>query len=190
MEIQKFDKLWHDAIVHHTAMVKRACDARQNIRSLRKHAYTLAVIILALQKHHHNQFLAHAESEGKTIDEWLDDRFAPIESLGGDRRTILADIEAGMTEKEFINIGPAWRPRKRAKTRNAIPHVGIAEGAPPTQLTTEERLDHLEVENAALRSENRELRRDNAILLRDNEQLRKDFGRLERLVESRKRKIA
>jgi hypothetical protein len=39
-------------------------------------------------------------------------------------------------------------------------------------------------------SENRELRRDNARLLRENEQLRKDFDRLDRLVQSRKRKIA
>jgi hypothetical protein len=191
MTEQRFDHLWRETLTNHASMVRHANGARTALRLLRRAAYRFTVKILEIQDRYPNEFVAHATSTNKDVEDWMEEHFAPIESFGDDRRQLMCNIRDGMTEREYIDQFTAWGPKKRARERTPPLKVDtIANLTAADSRSDAEKINQFGEHLEAVISENRELRRDNARLLRENEQLRKDFDRLDRLVQSRKRKIA
>jgi len=190
MDTPRFDPLWRSLLTSHAGMVRHANGMRTAARLFRQSAYRFASALLTIQKHHHNKLLDQVQSTGATLDDWLDEHFEPIEQMGGDRRRLLADIEAGMTEAQYVEQFDVWGIKKRATTRSQPAKADTESKVEVDTLPLEDQVTFLKKTLEASQSELRQLRRDNATLLRDNEQLRADFARLERLVSRRQRKTA
>lgn len=190
MDVPRFDPLWRSLLSNYAGMVRHTNGMRTAARLFRRSVYRFASALLNLQKHHHNRLLDEVQSTGLTLDDWLDEHFEPIEQMGGDRRRLLADLDAGMTEAQYVEQFNAWGIRSRATSRAQPAKTDTESKAVVETLPLEEQVTFLKKVLDASQSELRQLRRDNATLLRDNEQLRADFARLERLVSRRQRKTA
>jgi len=181
-EVPRFDHLWRDAIKWHAVMVKHANGIQTAVRLFRRAAYRFAVAVLLIQKHCHNEFVQFAVNSGFDLNAWLDDHIDAIEQLGDDRRTLMASIEQGMTEKEYLAQGRLWIVRKQIKNPSKIARVDIESKPATEQMTSDEKLDYLFTENQALRSEVRQLRRDLAVALDQNDRLSKAVTRADKLL--------
>lgn len=183
-EIPRFDHLWRDALKWHSYMVKHSNGMMTAVRLFRRAAYRFAQTVILMQEHCHNEFVQFAANTGFDVTVWMDEHFGPIEDLGDDRRTLMANIKAGMTEKQYIEQGRLWIVRRRVKAPTKAAHVDIEDQPVTEPMTIEEKLDHAATENAALRSEVRQLRRDLAIALDENERLTKTVSKMQKLLNA------
>ncbi len=190
MSNERFDHLWNRMLGDHTAMVGHYNGTRNSMRLFRKSAYRFAVGLLYIQKHHHDEFVKFARSNGADIDVWLNDHFAPIEDMGDHRLRLLRAIEDGMTEKQYVADGPAWLA-KRGTRKPTTANVDLT----TTDKVNDQRSDAEKLTDAratvkAMKSELIELRRNHAIIAKENDRLTTIVNRLERSIRSWKAKTA
>lgn len=191
METKRFDHLVRNMLTAHAAVVRHYNSIRTSIPLFRRAAYRFAARLLEIQKKHHNEFLDYVRTHGVDVDTWTNQHFDPIEQLGDDRRNLLRCIEEGMTEKDYIRDFKLWGPKKRRAERQPVAHVdGEAAKAATTDMSDVERAEYFKTLCEAQASEIKQLRKDLAVAIDECDQLKKDFGRLERIVEARKRKTA
>lgn len=193
-----FNKLWHDAITFNAIMCKHASGIVNGVRMFRINSYRFAKTVLALRKLHHNEFLNMVTSSGMTIDQWMDDKFGPIEEMGGSRKDLLKSIEEGMSEKEYIAQGSFWLIRKR-NIKVPVGKKASMENTPmpaPT-LTVEEQRDEafaiaeaLRVELRESKARSRQLEQDLAKLMREHEQVLRRMERAEKMLSATVKKKA
>ena len=191
-DIPRFDKVWHLVITNHDKLVAHANGIQRRVRLFRRAAYRFASNLLLIQKYYHNEFLDQAKSCDLDIDKWMDEYFEPIEAMGETRQRLLAAIEAGMSEAEYVEQGAVWlvrkhlrSPDKTVRAPDATPKVDV------DRLSSEEKLDYLTAhcdsltsQIQGLKAENRQLRRDLAIATQENERMRKRIAKAERLLNA------
>lgn len=189
MKANRFDHMWHSAIAHHAAMVKHYNGMRNAVQRFRKAAYAFACDVLAIQKEHHNEFLAVVPD----VDAWMDEHFDPIEQMGDDRRVLLKNIQDGMTERQYVKDFRLWGPRKRAAATASAKHVAKvdAKEAETTvaRMTVPAQAKHFRSLCEAQASTIRQLEHDLAVALEELDQLKRDIGKFERSL-ARRRKSA
>jgi hypothetical protein len=75
MTEQRFDHLWRETLTNHASMVRHANGARTALRLLRRAAYRFTVKILEIQDRYPNEFVAHATSTNKDVEDWMEEHF-------------------------------------------------------------------------------------------------------------------
>ena len=76
--------------------------AREYVKEFSRSTYRFVAGVAQMQKEFHDEFVQMIENEGKTVTEWMNEHFEVIEAMGETRERILAAIEAGVTEDEYV----------------------------------------------------------------------------------------
>ncbi len=189
-DVPRFDHLLKRAFDSHTTMVGGANNIRKMTRTYRRAAYRFAASVLLIEKHWHNEFLAHLASEKTSVDDWFESHFEVIEQMGDDRRNLWKAIEDGMTEAQYVDQGSLWLIKNKVRTPDKVSHVDVDAAELDTSKSPEEQVKDLVAVKRSQATEIRELRRDNARLLQECERLQKAFDKLDRIISARKKKTA
>lgn len=120
---KRFDHLWHETVeVAYKALLVHARLTDEHVREYSRNAYRFGKGLLEMHKHHRDELIAMVKSEGKTLTDWEDEHFETIERFKQTRERLLAAIEAGVTEAQWVD---------RADTRIASKRIRAAEKAIP-----------------------------------------------------------
>jgi hypothetical protein len=184
-KVPRFDKLWHD-IIDLSAKLGPGRTAVQNaVKRFRRTAYRFTKAYLLIEKHYHNELLDQVKSAGKELAEWLDEVFSPIEALGETRQKLLAAVESGMSEGEYVGSAEVWLIRNQQKIRTKPEAAEAMPPDPPATMTTEEKVEYmadmirsLKAQIQGLRQSNRQLSREKALLIKDNDHLRRQMTKV------------
>lgn len=109
---KRFDHWWKQANESWTRFRRHYNVVQRITKAARCDAYQFAAALLAMQTKWPGELLNMVKSEGVTLDDWIDERFALIEDLGESRKNLLDAIGRGMTEKQYAQEGPMWLVRK------------------------------------------------------------------------------
>ena len=88
----------------------------------RGYVYDVAEAVYWLEKKFYNELLSWITEEFKMkYSEWLDEKFGPIEDMVGDRGTIFAAIEHGVSKAVYVSYGAAnaIANKRRGQARKA-----------------------------------------------------------------------
>lgn len=121
------------------------------------------------------------KSEGVTLDDWLDERFALIEELGETRKNLLDAIGRGMTEQQYVKEGPMWLVRKvKVKLADRTTRAMSAKEPAPSLSLNERYLALLE-EWRECKSVMAEQHRTIQSLMREVDRLNRAFERIRKV---------
>ena len=190
MSDKNFNHLWHDALSQHASAVRHANGAASATKLFRKAAYRFAAVMIEITEKHHNEFLTMCNSSGVDIQAWKDKHFEVIEQMGDDRRNLIRAIKDGMTEKDYLAQGSLWSVRRRVAETRKVAQADTESTPKLDAMTDAERATFQRKQADAFRSECIQLRRDNALLVREVDQQKKVIARIERSVQSLRKKSA
>lgn len=190
-QIPKFDVLWRESIEADALIAKSYRRLAHNVADVRRGAYRKARTVVLMRENYHNELLDMIRSEGKTIDQWMDEGFELIEHMNETRENIMAAFKSGVTEREYVERGEivlATRKPVRIKTEQ-LANTPIPP-EPTKPMTLEERLDYQVSVSESLRSRCkglsgtvRELKQANARLERRIEMLERALKRAHKTIE-------
>ena len=188
-----FDRLWHDTVtVAYGELNRHLRLLGTHVEGIRRQAYRFAKGVLELRKQHINKMVALIKSEGKTLQQWLDDHFAVIEQMGDTRERIAAAIESGVTEAEYVAEGEIAIVRKRLSGHKIkVKDDGVVPQPATTFASTEEKADYfrdlfesMTSKYQAVRAEARTLRSDLYRAVRRVDQLERSLRRVKKDIEA------
>ena len=140
---KKFDHLWHDAIeVAYAEVQRHGRLAVGHFKELRRNVYRFAAGIAQLQKHWQREMIEMIKSEGRTVQQWMDEHFEIIEAMGETRERIYAAIEAGTTEREYVEQGELAVINKRRVKNTAVKDDGVIPTPKTAFATDKDKAEH------------------------------------------------
>jgi len=191
MKNHRFDELLREAFAFHASMVRHYNGIRTASTLFRKAAYRFATKILEIEETSHNEFLNYFGNDPAAYQQWMDEHFDPIEQLGDNRRDLLRSIKEGMTEKQYLEHGRLWGPSRRAAAPRNPAHVDPEAAKAVTDgMTDAEKAEYYRTLCQAQATEITQLRHDLAVVRDELDRMKTTVDRVERIMQSRKRKTA
>lgn len=187
-ENERFDSYWKAALEASSLLKDRWHHAQQMLHECRRNAYRMTKAIMVIREKFMAEFIEQVHSiktetgARMTVELWLDQQFAVIESMGDSQRDIEAGIAKGMTEKDYLNLGRDWHIKAGKSELVKREREAIGTAPPPVTMPAEERAAYAircwDEAKRIIAEQGRSLR----ILEAENDRLRK-------LVESMKRRL-
>lgn len=178
--IERFDHLRKELEYWRAKAVAQVRRYRNSLRVLRRSAFEIGSLIVRARRDWHNELLDLAREDGfAKLDEWIEDKLSIVDVLNEDRQRFLANINKGMTLKQYLAKGGSWgidpNPQERERQTDSVINKK------PMRMTEAEQVCYYRTVVAAMRSELVELRKENATLRREVAILEKFRKHLERI---------
>jgi hypothetical protein len=150
------------------SMNKHIGSSGKSRRMAKANAYKIAKTCVNVVKHCFNEFIDRIRAQYRGSDPWtayLNDVFAEFDAqLGEDHHALIADIENGLTLKQYLAghaVGSTVTANK-SKTHKQAADAAAQESTrvmePEDEIPVKDQLAIFKQQNAALRKENKELR--------------------------------
>lgn len=183
----RFDHLIFEALKQKSLMVKFGNSITRSLRHFRRAAYRATEAIMQLQEGHHNDLLRFVQTEGKSIDEWIDEVYVILETnFNEDRRNIFQAIRDGVTERQYVARGAIWATTKakpkQTGTSTLLDAVPSMADVPSLNISDQEKISLLQAKVEELASQLRKTRDELKAALADCVLKQRIIIQLERLT--------
>ena len=190
MSATRIDHLWRKALDAFKDVERHCRLTVEHAEEFRRASYRFAAAILQMQKDDNEALMQLIKSESKTYSQWMDDHFGLIETMGDTRERICAAIEAGVTEREYMDRDSVVIARKRIKASDIVARDDGVIPEPSTEpMTPEERVKELLRINESLRSKYQAARKRAQIVEQELSLTNKRLRQLERTIKRLKRDL-
>lgn len=162
-------------------MMRHQTGTQREIQLLKEAAYRAAEYYVEMFDRDLDWLRDHCRSQQKTIEEWLDNNFSPLNWIGENYVDLINIVRKGVSMRDWLSsrgtiiVSSMLRERGERKPR-AIPPT------PAEELDAETQVKQLRAITEALRGELRDLQRENAELKHECAVLRKAVEATERTV--------